>query len=282
MKRFTASDGVEITYRDEGAGRPLVLLHGLMAHGGFFDRQKDLASHFRLVTVDLRGHGQSAAPGADVTVERAAADIAELADALGLEDAIGIGWSLGATLLWHLLSGPVARRFAGAVVVDMTPCVQNGGGWVLGLSAEHCAQRSAAIAADFPSFAAAAGRAIFADSRNGADWAAAEFQKNDGAAIGSLWQSLATADSRAMLPAIAQPVLIVHGAKSHLYGTATAEYLADAIPRSRRIEFLRSGHAPHIEQPDLFNQAITDFAASLPPIARPQKTTHVQEEAHGS
>ena len=44
------------------------------------------------------------------TVERMAADVAELADALGLEGAIGVGWSLGATILWHVLAGPGRPR----------------------------------------------------------------------------------------------------------------------------------------------------------------------------
>jgi pimeloyl-ACP methyl ester carboxylesterase len=33
---FTASDGARIAYRDSGRGTPIVLLHGLMAHAGFF------------------------------------------------------------------------------------------------------------------------------------------------------------------------------------------------------------------------------------------------------
>jgi len=273
---FTASDGARIAYRDEGTGRPLVLLHGLMAHGGFFERQRPLADTFRLLTIELRGHGQSrTATGASVA--RIGDDVSELAAALDLRGAIGVGWSLGASVLWHLLSGPAASRFAGSVVIDMTPCIQNGDGWGLGLSPEHCRQRSAAIDADFPAFAAAAGRAIFAEAEgrtaSEADWAAGEFQKNDGPAIGALWDSLAQEDFRQRLRAIEQPTLIVHGARSHLYGAATADYLAETIPRSRRIQFDRSGHTPHMEQPDLFNQVIRDFAASLPPVPNTQTIT---------
>src|SRR3569623_1373578 len=82
---FTASDGTRIAYRDEGSGTPLVLLHGLMAHGGFFRAQADLAAEFRVIAIDLRGHGASARPGERPTVEQLAAAGSALAEALDLE-----------------------------------------------------------------------------------------------------------------------------------------------------------------------------------------------------
>jgi hypothetical protein len=42
LRQFTASDGARIAFRDSGSGRPLVLLHGLMAHSGFFAAQHEL------------------------------------------------------------------------------------------------------------------------------------------------------------------------------------------------------------------------------------------------
>src|SRR5688572_32775147 len=149
LQHFTTSDGARIAYDEEGKGRPLVLLHGLMANRTFFRDQHPLARDFRLIAVDLRGHGGSRGGGEAPTITRLAADVAELADHLGLSGAIGLGWSLGATLLWHVLTGPAARRFDAAVVVDMTPRVLNDGGWTLGLSREICEARGRAIAADY-------------------------------------------------------------------------------------------------------------------------------------
>jgi pimeloyl-ACP methyl ester carboxylesterase len=267
VHEFIASDGARIAYRDAGAGAPIVLLHGLMAHGGFFEGQAPLAERFRIVTLDLRGHGGSA-PGPAPTVERMAADVAELAHALDLQGAIGVGWSLGATVLWHVLSGPAAARFAGAVVVDMTARVLNGDEWDLGLSSEACEARGAAIRDDFPAFAASAGRAIFAQPvaprfAGLADWAGAEFARNDPRAIGSVWASLVRQDVRALLAGIRHPTLIVHGARSELYGADTADHLVAALPDARSIRFEGSGHAPHLEEPELFNRTLEDFAARL-------------------
>jgi pimeloyl-ACP methyl ester carboxylesterase len=275
LKHFIASDGARIAYRDEGAGTPLVMLHGLMAHGGFFREQKALASDFRLITVDLRGHGASRGEGERPTVEQIAGDVAALADALGLEEAIGIGWSLGATVLWHVLAGTAGARFAGAVIVDMTARVRNGREWTLGLSPEACQARTDAIRDDFENFAVTAGQAIFAQPLEGsrralADWASFEFARNDSDAIGAVWASLVRQDSRGLLARIDHPTLIVHGAHSQLYGIDTAEQLVDALPNARAVTFDRSGHAPHIEQPDLFNQTIRDFAAGLPRVRQAQ------------
>lgn len=268
MAEFTASDGARIAYRDVGRGTPVVLLHGLMAHAGFFEKQAPLGDRFRLVSIDLRGHGGSRASGAGPTVERIAADVAELAAALDLEGAIGVGWSLGATVLWHVLAGPAGARFAGAIVVDMTARVLNDDQWDLGLSSEACEARSAAIRDDFDSFARAAGAAIFAQPvapahRALADWAAREFAANDSEAIGAVWASLVGQDVRALLAGIRHPTLIVHGARSQLYGADTADHLVAALPHARAVRFEGSGHAPHLEEPDLFNRTLEDFAARL-------------------
>ena len=196
----------------------------------------------------------------------------ELACSLELEGAIGIGWSLGAAVLWRVLDGPSSRRFAGAVVVDMTPRVLNDADWDLGLSRETCEARSQAIRDDFQAFAAAAGQAIFASPGPAADRAAEVFAANDPAAIGALWESLVAEDFRPVLPSIRQPTLVVHGARSHLYGADTAGHLVAALPDARAVAFDRSGHAPHLEQSDLFNATLREFAASLPPVRQPQAT----------
>jgi pimeloyl-ACP methyl ester carboxylesterase len=278
LRSFIASDGARIAYRDTGSGTPIVLLHGLMAHGGFFEGQSSLADNFRIITIDLRGHGESAgAAGEAPGVERMAADVAELAEALGLDGAVGVGWSLGATVLWHVLAGPAAARFAGAVVIDMTARVKNDAGWDLGLSPEACEARSIAIRDDFESFALTAGQAIFAqpvapEHRQLADWASLQFTRNDAGAMAAVWASLVRQDMRALLDRIQHPTLIVHGGRSELYGDDTAGHLVAALPHARAVRFANSGHAPHLEEPDLFNATLKDFADRLSLARTPQNS----------
>jgi pimeloyl-ACP methyl ester carboxylesterase len=268
LAEFTATDGVRIHYRAEGAGRPLLLLHGLMAHGGFWAAQQPLSEDFRLIAPDLRGHGESRAEPRSVTVDRLVRDTEELAEALDLQGAIVVGWSLGAAIAWPLLAGRVSARFAGSVVVDMTPKVLNEGGWTLGLAPELVEARAAAFRDDFAAFAHAAGTAVLAPpiadgEAELAAWAGAEFARNDNRAMSTLWASLAEQDYRPLLARISQPTLILRGAHSYLYGPDTARYLESALPSARIVEFGRSGHAPNLEEPELFNKRIIDFAAGL-------------------
>jgi len=273
LPHFTASDGARIAYEDQGRGQPLLLLHGLMANRHFFRFQQPLGDDFRLVSPDLRGHGDSLGP--NVTVEQLASDVAALAEHLDLKGVIGVGWSLGASILWQVLTGPASSRFAASIVVDMTPKVLNEGDWQLGLSEELCEARSAAIRDNFESFALSAGQAIFAQplddrTRQLAPWAGEEFARNDAASMGSLWASLMKQDLRPLLHDIAQPALIIRGAHSQLYGPDTADYLTKALPCAEALEFHRSGHAPHVEQPEPFNAAVREFAAKLPRVRENQ------------
>jgi pimeloyl-[acyl-carrier protein] methyl ester esterase len=278
LKHFAAPDGTLIAYDEIGEGRPLVLLHGLMAHGGFFERQRALAGGFRVITIDLRGHGKSPAGSRRPTISQLADDVAGLAAELDLEDAIGVGWSLGAAVLWKLLAQPAGARFAAAVIVDMSPRVLNDGGWDLGLSREACEARTQAIRTDFANFARNAGQAIFAqpvadELRDLARWSGEEFARNDPASIDALWSSLVEEDFRSRLGSIGQPTLVVHGAHSQLYGPGTAHHLVGALPDATAVRFDRSGHAPHMEEPELFNSLIRDFAAALPRVRETQTTS---------
>ena len=269
------SDGIAVSYEDQGSGRPLVMLHGLMAHRGFFMAQRELAADFRLILVDLRGHGRSQADPSSCTMEALDADVAMLSQELDLRDAVGLGWSLGASVLWQVLAGPAGSRFAGAVVVDMSPRVLNAEDWQLGLSPELCDARTNAIRNDFRAFAHNAGHAIFAQPVQDpvlADWAGGEFARNDPAAIEALWTSLVQSDYRALLPQIVQPTLIIHGKHSQLYGPGTAQYLAAAMPQARAVQFEQSGHAPQLEQAQHFNRTLRTFAASLPRVREHQAT----------
>ena len=55
-------DGARLAYDDLGAGRPVVLIHGVSMSRRFFDRNAaPLAERFRVINVDLRGHGESPA-----------------------------------------------------------------------------------------------------------------------------------------------------------------------------------------------------------------------------
>jgi pimeloyl-ACP methyl ester carboxylesterase len=86
---------LKIAYESSGTGDPaLVFVHGLAADRSYFAAQ---LAHFRgrrrLVSLDLRGHGESSTP-AQVTIDDFAADVIAVADAAGLESAVFCGHSM--------------------------------------------------------------------------------------------------------------------------------------------------------------------------------------------
>ncbi len=58
---FVEREGIKIQYQDTGQGRPLVFVHGWAMSGVVWRFQSELADRYRLITMDLRGHGQSSA-----------------------------------------------------------------------------------------------------------------------------------------------------------------------------------------------------------------------------
>ena len=74
--------GARLAYDDRGSGRPVLLIHGVSMSRRFFERNLDpLAQRFRVVSVDLRGHGESPASEGGHTVAQYARDLHELIDA---------------------------------------------------------------------------------------------------------------------------------------------------------------------------------------------------------
>ena len=100
---FQSPDGAVAVHRSEGAGPPIVLIHGNSCSARSFCRQLDgpLGQRRRLVAIDLAGHGRSENAGdpAAYRLPGLARTLAELAAALGLGEAGFVGWSLGGRIV---------------------------------------------------------------------------------------------------------------------------------------------------------------------------------------
>ena len=99
--RFS-SDDADIFYTVMGEGPPLVLLHPFPAnHKVWLPAAELLASRYRLILPDLRGHGQSGAGAGPATMEKHAADVLRLLDASGVGRAVFAGVSIGGYVLFE-------------------------------------------------------------------------------------------------------------------------------------------------------------------------------------
>ena len=117
------SDGGSLHVVERGAGRPLVLLHGITLSARTWHYQlQDLADDFRVIAVDHRGHGSSTAGDGGWDLARLALDVRELLDALDLRDAIVVGHSMGGmvTLRFALDHAETRRRRVAGIVLMST------------------------------------------------------------------------------------------------------------------------------------------------------------------
>ncbi|SEL58794.1 Pimeloyl-ACP methyl ester carboxylesterase [Stigmatella aurantiaca] len=93
---YAKINGLELYYEVHGKGRPLVLLHGGLGSTSMFgDNLKALAKHYKVIAVDLQGHGRTADIDRPLSVELMADDVAALIQHLKLGRADVFGYSLG-------------------------------------------------------------------------------------------------------------------------------------------------------------------------------------------
>jgi pimeloyl-ACP methyl ester carboxylesterase len=94
------SAGTRLHFTEDGSGPPLILLHGFAVNGDLNWRLpglvRKLATDFRVITLDLRGHGAS--EPADLYGAAMAGDVVRLLDHLGLAQAHVAGYSLGGVI----------------------------------------------------------------------------------------------------------------------------------------------------------------------------------------
>jgi pimeloyl-ACP methyl ester carboxylesterase len=112
---YRGRDGVRLAYRETGAGRPLVLLHGFGGDGTLWDQPAEMfaAQGFRVIRPDFRGHGLSAKPREPVAYppDVLTDDCLALVEHLGLEDYDLGGYSLGGRIVVRMLvRGATPRR----------------------------------------------------------------------------------------------------------------------------------------------------------------------------
>jgi len=90
-------DGVKLAFSDSGRGAPsVVLVHGWTCNHTYFAPQREhLAKRHRVVSVDLRGHGESDKPKQAYTIAGFADDVAWLCGELGIAEPIVVGHSMG-------------------------------------------------------------------------------------------------------------------------------------------------------------------------------------------
>lgn len=245
-------------------GETVCFAHALAADSGMWAEAVPavLAQGFRVLRVDMRGHGGSDAAPGDYTLQDLAGDIAAVFDAARIARVHYLGLSIGG-MIGQALAIHHAGRVASLMLCESPPAALTNAReiWSPRVTAVRAAQSCEAIADATmerwltPQFAAA----------NPARWR----HIRDTVAATSVAgycgciAALSHFDFTEKLPALRVPALVLCGEEDKASSLEENRRLASLIPGGRFIAFAGARHLPNVEAPERFNKILTEWLASV-------------------
>jgi pimeloyl-ACP methyl ester carboxylesterase len=273
IHEVSGGGGLRLHVREWGRpdGPPILFIHGLSQSHLCWELQYDseLADEFRLVALDLRGHGMSEAPlePRHYTDERLwADDVAAVIEALHLDRPVLVGWSYGGFVICDYLRAHGQDRIAAVNLaggaVTMGPAAFGtliGPGFldnfaavtsedlptsIRGLRALVRAWPARPLMPDTTETLLCASMAVPAGIR--ANLAAREINGDD------------------VLQSLTVPLLVSHGRADTVVLPAMADHILATCPSAIASWYDRAGHVPFLEDPERFNRELAELARRIP------------------
>jgi non-heme chloroperoxidase len=269
MHTIAGGDGLKLHVRDYGPPEaPAILfIHGWSQHHLCWSAQLNsaLADTFRLVALDLRGHGQSEAPlSAEAYTNGAlwADDIKNLIAALDLQRPILVGWSYGGFII-----GDYLRRNGDDAISGI-----NLAGGAMGIGPRWFGDYVGPGFLENAPPACSEDQAVALDAIQTFLYRALKRPLPAHAlekAIG--WSMLVHPQIRAHLISrdedftpeyarLSKPILVSYGDADDVVTPAMAKLIGETAPQSELSAYLGVGHAPFLEDPARFNTELGAFA----------------------
>lgn len=257
-----------------GSGPTLALLHGWGLNLRVWDGlAAALAERFRVIAVDLPGHGRSAWLPDRSSLASQAEQIHETVSAIEQTYSL-IGWSLGGQIALRLaaaaasggvhpnMAAPSIERLA---LVAATPRFSAAPDWPHGAAPQRLASQAADLRTDYRRTVSdflelqvrgsAGGEAALAQLR------AALFDHGEARpdALARGLELLRETDLRPLLGSITQPALVIAGQYDRVTHPAASRALAEALPDARYVEIRRAAHAPFLSHLPQVSSLLTEF-----------------------
>jgi pimeloyl-ACP methyl ester carboxylesterase len=272
---FRTNDGVRLHYLEAGAGKPIVLVHGISQTAEQFKFQiEGLADRYRVIALDLRGHGESEKPNFGLKIHRLAEDLREALVAVNAQDVTLLGHSMGCSVIWAYWELFGADRLGKMVLTDEQPMLTSNPAWT---PEEHEAAGAiytpvslweTANALAGPDGEAIA-RAFIGSTvtrncpEDVKEWMIqcnARMARND---LATLLLNHGCQDWRDIIPRITLPTLVIAGRVSLIPWKSMA-WIAKQIPGAQLEIFEENEGGSHfmfVENPTKFNQIVSTFVA---------------------
>jgi 3-oxoadipate enol-lactonase/4-carboxymuconolactone decarboxylase len=255
---FAVSEGCRIYYRLEGTpGRPpLVLAHSLGTDHGMWNPQMPaLLRRFRVLRVDLRGHGASDAPDGDYTIPQLGRDVLAVADAVGLARFAYCGLSLGG-MIGQWLGAHAGDRIERLVLANTSPRMADPGLFEI--------RRATVLANGMSAIEDPVMQRFFSARLLSSGSAAVESIRTallatNPVGYAGCCAAIRDMDQRPVLASIQVPVLVIAGEQDLSTPWAWhGDVLAGGIPGARAVR-LAAAHLSNVERPSAFTAALFDF-----------------------
>lgn len=269
-QKVTGGGGVQINVVETGnpKGRPIVFIHGFSQCGLAFDRQmsSDLARDYRLVSMDLRGHGQSDKPRDAYGDAKAwADDVNAVIETLDLDDPVLVGWSYGPLVILDYIRHYGEDNIGGANFIG-------------GITKLGSDEATAVLTPEFLSLVPG----FFTEDKDESKRSLESLlkmcfvnQPSDAELSGMLEWNLSVPahvrqalfsrafDNDDLMPTMRTPVLITHGVNDAIVYPSIVDQHKGSMPHAQIHMMAKTGHAPFWEDAANYNHRLRQFCESL-------------------
>lgn len=254
-------------FESPGTGRPILLIHGNSSSSRIWQKQLQgpIGAKYRVIAIDLPGHGASSPPPhpeTDYSGSGYAAAIAAVARALELESAVVVGWSLGGHAV---LNAAALLPMAAGLTIFGTPPVGSGAAGFAGFknlspTAFTAAPTEAQIeewvhTAFAPGYAPVPGFVV------------EDFRRTDGnarACLSAVAQAGGLADEVEIVRNLKIPLAVVQGGEEQIVDLGYLQRLpAPTLWRGAVQIVAGAGHSTQWEKADAFNELLDAFASEV-------------------
>ena len=262
MPIFKTNDNAGIYYEVSGNGKPIVLLHGWDQSGkAFCENVPVLSKRYKVINIDLRGHGESENVSYGFRISRFSMDVKQLLDYLDVQGATLIGWSMGCSVLWGYWDLFRDEHIEKLVMIDEPPlCLINDSNPDGFADNDACVDlhrriltETEAAARDFSSMMIITpeGRKKYLEQT------VTENLKLSAEQCALLFLNHVYTDWRDVIKTVNIPTLII-GAKNSHVKVSNNVWTHEQISGSR-LEVFQTAHMMFMEEPESFNALIMDF-----------------------
>lgn len=254
-------DGCQLHYEEYGKGAPVLLVHGLGSSTRDWEYQlPELAAHYRVVAIDIRGHGRSDKPRERYSIAGFAEDVAALIEHLGLGRVHLVGISMGGMIGFQLgVERPELLQ---------SLCIVNSGPEVKAKSPrdvlEIAKRWSLSRLLSLDTIAKGLGRLLFpkpeqAELRRKIE---ERWPQNDKRAYLASLDAIIGWGVRERLARISCPTLVISADRDYT-PVAQKEAYVKEMPNARLLVIEDSRHATPLDQPQRFNSSLLAFLAEV-------------------